>query len=1022
LRFLSRAALIALALIAGALPAQAIAKGTGLDAYDVTATAKNLRTLGLQGFDVTEARHGNHIEIIATRSQARSLAGKGINARLKSRSTEQRSDALANPDGSYDVYRPYFDHTYVGTVGNVPGGTPRETLYEELQRVALEHPNLVKSEVIGHSLRGVPILALKITKDARATPDGQRPAVLYSANQHAREWITAETDRRMVHMFVDNYSTPTDAAPAVSHNGGDIGGEAGGLTKGDLTKTVNANELWFVVVANPDGYDFTFTPGNRLWRKNLRDNNHDGQITQVDGVDPNRNFATKWGYDNEGSSDDPASETFRGSGPNSEPETQAMDGLLKRVGFEFQINYHSAAELLLYPIGWQQTTYTADDPIYRALSGTDDDPAIKGEQPGAPHFYDPDVAAELYITNGETTDHAHTKYGTLAWTPEMDVADPVRGGGDSVFKFQDSEADLEQVFEKNIPFALDVARSAKDPANPVSHLGNEAADFEIKPFDVSYGDPQDVEVDAKRELGNVTMHYRINNGDEQTAPTKEWKGGKVYGGPGDIYFHRVRGTVKGTRPGDDVRVWFEGGGKRSQSFTYSMVSNSKAPVLIMAAEDYSGKPGEGVTESPAYADRTKPNYLKYYTDALKADGIAYDVYDVDGRGRKAPDALGVLSHYKAIIWYTANDLFIRDAGAPGGTGTSVLAQDEIVNVRDYLNNGGKLLYTGKNAADGQLTGFFYNPGGQPPFCTAAPATPPDIPNARCAVLNDDFLQYWLGAYVHINAANDSDAVNALNLFNAGDPFGTTAFNLNGADSADNQDHLYSMVTTSSILTPDKYPQFNSKVATGINRPPLFDPPTGTHYMVASSNDQAWQRLRKTVDMTGKTTGDLKFKISYDTEQDYDYVVVEAHTVGQDDWTTLEEKNGGTTDSVGASCDINWDTVHPFLTHYQTNTNKSEVPGEEDCTPVGTTGTPPGKWFGATGNSGGFVDWDFDLSAYAGKQIEVSISYVQDFATAGLGVFVDDASVTTDSTTESTSFEDGNGGWVGGPAPAGSENR
>ena len=89
----------------------------------------------------------------------------------------------------------------------------------------------------------------------------------------------------------------------------------------------------------------------------------------------------------------------------------------------------------------------------------------------------------------------------------------------------------EDAFEKNIPFALDVAKSAKDPANPVSHLGNEPA--ELRGLDVrpsSYGDPQDVQVDAKRELGKVTMHYRINGGDEQTAPTKEWKGGEVYGG------------------------------------------------------------------------------------------------------------------------------------------------------------------------------------------------------------------------------------------------------------------------------------------------------------------------------------------------------------------------------------------------------------------------------------------------------------------------------------------------------------
>ena len=55
-----------------------------------------------------------------------------------------------------------------------------------------------------------------------------------------------------------------------------------------------------VPVANPDGYDYTFST-QRFWRKTLRDNNGDGQITVGDGVDPNRNYPTKWGWDNEGS-------------------------------------------------------------------------------------------------------------------------------------------------------------------------------------------------------------------------------------------------------------------------------------------------------------------------------------------------------------------------------------------------------------------------------------------------------------------------------------------------------------------------------------------------------------------------------------------------------------------------------------------------------------------------------------------------------------------------------------------------
>ena len=57
----------------------------------------------------------------------------------------------------------------------------------------------------------------------------------------------------------------------------------------DVKSLLKSNELWFVLVHNPDGYQYTFDH-ERLWRKNVRDNNGDGQITVGDGVDPNRNF------------------------------------------------------------------------------------------------------------------------------------------------------------------------------------------------------------------------------------------------------------------------------------------------------------------------------------------------------------------------------------------------------------------------------------------------------------------------------------------------------------------------------------------------------------------------------------------------------------------------------------------------------------------------------------------------------------------------------------------------------------
>ena len=117
--------------------------------------------------------------------------------------------------------------------------------------------------------------------------------------QHAREWLAGETCKRTLLYFTQNYDTTPDNA-----------------VEAEVTELVNTRELWFMCVNNPDGYEYTFTPGNRLWRKNMADNNHDGVLGEPnDGVDPNRNHATHWGLDNEGSSDDPLSETYRGTGP-----------------------------------------------------------------------------------------------------------------------------------------------------------------------------------------------------------------------------------------------------------------------------------------------------------------------------------------------------------------------------------------------------------------------------------------------------------------------------------------------------------------------------------------------------------------------------------------------------------------------------------------------------------------------------------------------------------------------------------
>src|SRR4051794_10619130 len=530
------------------------------------------------------------------------------------------------------------------------------------------------------------------------------------------------------------------------------------------------------------------------------------------------------------------------------------------------------------------------------------------------------------------------------------------------------------------------------------------------------GSPQTVEVNANRDLGPVDVLWQVNGGAIQRASTSEFKGGERYGAPG-VYYHRMRAAISGFSAGDSVKVWFTAGSHTSDPFTFSAAISTAKSVLIMAAEDYTG-PSNVLGEGP----HAGPQFLSYYTTALQDAGISYDVYDVDARTRTVPDTLGVLSHYKAVIWYTGNDLYVREPGQPGGTGTSKLFDDEVIAVRDYINQGGAVLVTGQQALQGSWDEFLYNPLGAPPkaFCKTnqSQGQDPNVDdtdgqNENCTIVSNDFVQYYLGAWININASDDEDEIATLPFKGVGDPFGTTAFTLNGGDSADNQLLARTFVTTSSLLPANEFPQFKSQRSIGFDRPPAFDPPEGTKYAYAESSDESYQRLRRTIDLTGATTANLKFKISYDTEPTYDFVFVEAHTVGQDDWTTLPDLNGHTSTDVGASCDIDWNTLHPFLDHYQKNPTPAP-----DCTNTGTTG----KWNAAQGNSGGFQDWNIDLSAYKGKQVEVSITYAQDFATAGLGVFVDAVQVLKDgAVAETQGFESGLAPWVAGPQPAGTDN-
>ena len=173
----------------------------------------------------------------------------------------------------------------------------------EMKRIARHNPDIASLEYIGRTGTGPDHLGHQADGRRQLAKDGKKPAVLYSSTQHAREWIASETNRRLLHWYIDQYRAKD---------------------KG-VRKLLDSTELWFVLVMNPDGYQYTFqSPDTRLWRKTLRDNNGNGTVEVGDGVDPNRNYEEHWNYDQEGSSSVQSSDTYRGPQPDVGARDEAL--------------------------------------------------------------------------------------------------------------------------------------------------------------------------------------------------------------------------------------------------------------------------------------------------------------------------------------------------------------------------------------------------------------------------------------------------------------------------------------------------------------------------------------------------------------------------------------------------------------------------------------------------------------------------------------------------------------------------
>lgn len=289
-----------------------------------------------------------------------------------------------------------------------------EETHTALATLAAANPALARWVDIGDSwdkvtpngADGYDIYALILTNQAITGP---KPAFFLLSAVHAREFTTAETATRYAEYLVANYGT-----------------------NAEITWLLDTTEVHIVAQANPDGRKRA--EDVVMWRKNT---NRDGCTNESPtfsyyGVDLNRNSSFKWN-DCEGfgcSSSQVCVDTFRGSSPASEPETQALETYMSSIFADqrgpddtdaapddtsgLMISLHSYSRLILFPWGWRSSpspNHTQLETLGRKFGYYTGYQVCQAGEPGC-----------IYQTDGTTDDWAYGELGIAAYTFELGTA------------------------------------------------------------------------------------------------------------------------------------------------------------------------------------------------------------------------------------------------------------------------------------------------------------------------------------------------------------------------------------------------------------------------------------------------------------------------------------------------------------------------------------------------------------------------------------------------------------------------
>lgn len=285
-----------------------------------------------------------------------------------------------------------------------------------MDNLAKKHPGMVHKVQLAETAEGRAVYAYRIGQGE----EGEKPGALVVGGQHAREWAGNGAVTKAVEKLLDGYASDPE-----------------------MKEKVDGLELWFVPMANPDGYEYSRN-ADPDWRKNRSvHRGYDGV-----GTDLNRNYRADFRFHNDvpkrigddaGASDDPNKLTFRGPHALSENETQALtDFMDTRPNLKGVLDVHGFGRMILFP-GVEDKSRDAH---YRKVADRIN-AALDDKK------YTPLAIPELYPTTGDMSAYGE-KLGMLSmgleigtsFQPNPDkIGDITNRGSNAIIAFLDQVAD-----------------------------------------------------------------------------------------------------------------------------------------------------------------------------------------------------------------------------------------------------------------------------------------------------------------------------------------------------------------------------------------------------------------------------------------------------------------------------------------------------------------------------------------------------------------------------------------------------